>query len=460
MLRKRGSGGELPTTFNGGPSKLPDGSGKSIKMEAPLAKAIRSADGFMKGTYIWFFISTFFIWGGWSWIRRNSSSIVLDCGNNSDNSGCTLTLQAPYSFLPRNSSTGIPVKTRSRSKRRTKIKLERDQVVRADNIKWNPVSQTIVENYGLNSPTYASHFIPETDQNEDNEAEGGPNRPNKPWNEHKRKHKAKGYKKKGASYNRNGGPDADGNYDSYILVLRDPLPPSFESDEGIDESDPDESPSMKMQKRMAAQHRSMTDDPNSLATLLAPFAITDGSASSTEYIIHPRDFNVGQTRRLARTAVSKIVAYTKGRRASCILRESRPVAWQGLVLLILGIFSLVLCLLLGQFWEEHDPTKQGSYRKRMAEIRRREEAKKLRQRKSVGRKGVVRRPGGAQPALRRPEGARGTTAKKVEDSATSRISSSGSVRARPNAGASKTRGGDSWVGSGGGAAHAYTKRAY
>merc|ERR1711966_644159 len=93
---------------------------------------------------------------------------------------------------------------------------------------------------------------------------------------------------------------------------------------------------------------------------LAPFAI---SLSNNEYIIHPRDFNL-QTRRLARTIVSKIVGYTKGRRSSFIVRESRPVSWQGLLLLILGIFSFVLCLLLGQFWEEYDPTKAGSYRKR------------------------------------------------------------------------------------------------
>merc|ERR1711862_1063563 len=91
-------------------------------------------------------------------------------------------------------------------------------------------------------------------------------------------------------------------------------------------------------------------------------------------------------------SASKINAYTKGRRSNVIIRESRPVKWQGLVLLILGIFSFVLCLLLGQFAEEFDPTKHGSYKSRMAEVRRREGAKKSRLRRSHARAaGAIRR---------------------------------------------------------------------
>ena len=204
MLRKRGSGygGELP--LGGAPDKkYEDGSGKSIKMESPLAKAIRSADGFIKGTYIWLFISLFFIWGGWSWMRRNTASMVLDCNAG----GCTLTIQTPYKFLPRNSSTGIPTKTKKRSKRKTKIDLQRDQLVRADNIKWNPSSQEIVENYGMHSPTYKN----------DDEDEGDGKRSNKPWNQQNKK-KDKKYKKKPSSIYRNNGPDRDGNYESYVIV--------------------------------------------------------------------------------------------------------------------------------------------------------------------------------------------------------------------------------------------------
>lgn len=436
-----GSSSDLPTTFNQ-PSQVPDGSGKSIKLESPLAKALRSADGYIKGTYVWFFISVFFIWGGWSLIRRNSASMVLDC----DADGCTLAIQTPYSFLPRNSQSGVPIKTKSRSKRRIKIELKRDQLVRADNIKWNPKAQMIVENYGLNSPTFASQQ-PNTEEQRE-ESEERHRHPRK--NRNKRKNKK--HKRHNPAYS-NRGPDKDGNYHSYVIVLRDPLlPPSSESSE--EDADPNESPSKTMQRKMAArhtlmaaQHDLMMDDPNSLASLLAPFSISANGVSqgdSMEYLIHPRDFNP-QTRRLARTIVAKIVAYSKGRRSSCIVRESRPVSWQGLVLLILGIFSLVLCLLLGQFWEEHDPTQVGSYRQRMAEIRKRNEATKLRQKRGLRRKPLPKRQAAAQPALKR-QGAAQPPLKRPDDvqrsmhraSDSVRISAAGTtMRVRRNAGANR-----------------------
>ena len=383
LLRKRST--NLPTTF--AQSTVTDGSVKSIKLEAPLAKAIRSADGFIKGTYAWMFLSIFSIYFGSVWIFRSSASIVLNCQAD----GCTFNINTPYGFVPKKSINGI-IQTADKPKRKTTIRIKRDQLVRADNIKWDPESQAIVENYGLGSPTYSSQ------QPSEDEVEGGEGvgdlgdsrRPTKPWNKHKKwnkkkkmdRNRKKGNKGNYKSYYRTG-PDADGNYDSYAVVVRDPLPSSFNGDE---ESDPDESPSKRMQRQMADRHNSMMNDPNSFASLIAPFAIT--SNDSMEYIIHLRDFNVGKSHRLPRTSVSKVNAYTTGRRTNFVLREARPVKWQGLVLLIVGIFSLVLCLLLGVFWEEYDPTKVGSYRQRMAETRKRNEAKKL----AAQRRNLVKRP--------------------------------------------------------------------
>jgi hypothetical protein len=375
LLRKRST--NLPTTF--AESRVTDGSVKSIKIEAPLAKAIRSADGFIKGTYAWLFVSVLMIYVGTVWIFRNSASIVLKCQAD----GCTFNINTPHGFVPKNSFNGI-------TQRKVTIEFKRDQLVRADNIKWNPKYQVIVENYGLGSPSYSSQQQQQSEDDEDEGGGGDSRRPKKPWNKYnkdKRKKKKSRNKKKGdtdkyKTYYRTG-PDADGNYDSYAVVVRDPLPSTFDGDEG---SDPDESPSKRMQRQMAARHYSMMNDPNSFASLIAPFAIT--SSDSMEYVIHLRDFNVGQTHRTARTSVSKVNAYTTGRRTNFVLRESRPVKWQGLVFVILGIFSLVLCLLLGVFWEEYDPTKVGSYRKRMAEMRKRNESKKL----AAQRKNVIKRP--------------------------------------------------------------------
>mmetsp|Transcript_1926 Transcript_1926/g.4654 ORF Transcript_1926/g.4654 Transcript_1926/m.4654 type:complete len:388 (-) Transcript_1926:76-1239(-) len=350
------------------PSDEADGSGKSIKMEAPLAKAIRTADGFVKGSWIWLFVSVLLILGGWSIMRRSSASMVLDCNSN----GCTLTVQTPKSWQSR-SPPMLPFR------RKTVIQFDKDQLVRSDNIKWNHSDQQIVENHGASSPTYNQP------KDEDDDTSGGRS------NKRNKKRNKKNKKKKKYKRTNNGGPDANGNYDSYIIILREPLP------DIQDEEDPNESPSKKMQRKMAAQHNRMENDPNSLASQLAPFAVTndlsrtDAATSDTEYILHLRDFNVGMTRRLARTSVTKINAYTKGRRLNCTIRESRPVKWQGLVMLILGIFSLVLCLLLGEFVEEYDPSKHGSYRSRMAEMRRREEAKRAKLKRSYGRAAATRR---------------------------------------------------------------------
>lgn len=370
MLRRRG-GDSLPTTMSQ-PFSHSDGSGKSIKMDAPLVKAIRKADGFTKATYIWLFISIFFIWTGSSWIRSDSASMILDCNPN----GCSLFIKTPASFIPRNS----PLNTGNRkSKRKNKIEIWREQLVRADNIKWDPHSDQISENFGANSPTYASN----NNNNEDpiNKKQGRKNK----YDRYTNKYNTNGY-----NYGA-GRPDKDGNYDSYVVIFRDPLPTTDSSQDGGGDSE--ESPSMKMARQMQEQHNRMANDPNSLANRLAPYAVVaDGSdlASSTEYILHLRDFNIGHTRRLARTIVSKINAYVKGRRSSVIIRESRPVPWQGLVLLITGIFSTVLCLLIGQFWEESDPTKDGSYKKRMAEIKRRKEMEQLQRRNQAMRQ--MKRP--------------------------------------------------------------------
>ena len=293
--------------------------------------------------------------------------MTIDCKP----AGCILQINKPKSFTPRNS---ISLSPKEISKRKIRIEFTREQLVRSDNILWNPHDEKIVENYGLSSPTYDN-------KEEEEELDISKKRPNKG---RKKKKKKKKFSKK------MWGPDDDGNYHSYTLVLRDAIPQLDEDSKGNNE-DNDESPSMKMARQMHHMHDVMLNDPESLAAKLSQFVILSGKQHDNplQYNLHLRDFNVAQTRRLARTSVSKINAYAKGRRSSFSIREARPISWQGLTLFILGIFSLILCLLLGQFWEEYDPTKEGSYKKRMAEIRRRKEVEVKRKniRKVVPRQG-------------------------------------------------------------------------
>ena len=294
------------------------------------------------------------------------ASMMLDCKP----SGCVLQINKPKSFTPRNNNSNS-----GSSKRKVRIEFTKEQLVRSDNILWDPNAQRIVENYGLASPTYDGDK-----EQEDTNVDIGTS-PNKQWKKPKKKKKKK--KKYGSNM---WGPDDNGNYNSYILVLRDAVP-EFENNENEEE---EESPSMIMARKMHERHNAMMYDPNSLGSKLAPFAIHSdfNDDNSLEYNLHLRDFNVAQTRRLARTSVSKINAYSKGRRSSFSIREARPVSWQGLMLLIFGIFSLILCLLLGQFWEEYDATKDGSYRKRMAEIKRRKAIEEKRRKGVSSRSGV------------------------------------------------------------------------
>jgi hypothetical protein len=125
------------------------------------------------------FLSIFSIYFGSVWIFRSSASIVLNCQAD----GCTFNINTPYGFVPKKSINGI-IQTADKPKRKTTIRIKRDQLVRADNIKWDPESQAIVENYGLGSPTYSSQ------QPSEDEVEGGEGvgdlgdsrRPTKPWN--------------------------------------------------------------------------------------------------------------------------------------------------------------------------------------------------------------------------------------------------------------------------------------
>ena len=51
--------------------------------------------------------------------------------------------------------------------------------------------------------------------------------------------------------------------------------------------------------------------------------------------------------------------YMEGKKERLVIRENRNVAWQGILGLILGMFSFLLCLLIGQFWE---PVETKKYR--------------------------------------------------------------------------------------------------
>lgn len=75
MLRQRNKTTDLPLTSHI-PSKV-DGSGRSIRMEAPIVKAARNASSYTRYSYVWLFGSIFSILYGWHFATSRYGKIVV-----------------------------------------------------------------------------------------------------------------------------------------------------------------------------------------------------------------------------------------------------------------------------------------------------------------------------------------------------------------------------------------------
>mmetsp|Transcript_2229 Transcript_2229/g.4706 ORF Transcript_2229/g.4706 Transcript_2229/m.4706 type:complete len:324 (-) Transcript_2229:563-1534(-) len=84
-----GGGGGLP--FAGGGGSSFDGSGRSIKMEAPVVKAWKKASGYTRGSYYSLGVTLFMVFYGFRSMRYWNASIWLTCHLQE----CTLEVTAP-----------------------------------------------------------------------------------------------------------------------------------------------------------------------------------------------------------------------------------------------------------------------------------------------------------------------------------------------------------------------------
>jgi hypothetical protein len=152
------------------------------------------------------------------------------------------------------------------------------------------------------------------------------------------KGKGKNYKQQSTNYK---GPDQNGHYPSYRLTLREITSGEQQTGDSIP-GDPELSNQVK-------------DTP---LTTVKPFLDdVDGTHTAFSFIL--RKMNIDLSRRRVKSTVQKIDSYIKRRRHKLTVKESTPPSWQGIVMLILGIFGLVLILLLGQFTDDSDETTYG-----------------------------------------------------------------------------------------------------
>jgi hypothetical protein len=139
----------------------------------------------------------------------------------------------------------------------------------------------------------------------------------------------------------NYGPDENGHFDDYTIVLRPPednqRPDQIEEDSEWFEKDLIE---------------------------LAPYTYRE--ETSGNYVLHMRKFNMRQSKRRTRTMVSKVESYINNRRQKLVIKENSPLSWQGMLSLMLGLFSLLIGILIWQFVEDDKAQEAAKRRKQKA----------------------------------------------------------------------------------------------
>ena len=149
-------------------------------------------------------------------------------------------------------------------------------------------------------------------------------------NNNKKKNKSK--KKNTSNYK---GPDANGNYVSYQLLLKDNH--KFE--------EPDEKPADQ------PVDDSVDVPVVSLQPLMPYLQNTDELG---EYRLIFRAFRISQTRRRVRTMTQKAGSYIKKRRQKLLIKENATPSWQGIVMVVIGVIGCLLSILLAQIWKEDE----------------------------------------------------------------------------------------------------------
>ena len=147
----------------------------------------------------------------------------------------------------------------------------------------------------------------------------------------------KGKKGQTTSYK---GPDQNGHYPSYRIVIREKSKFQDNNEQTGDSVDG------------SSVDNGEIDDASLEA--VKPFMEVNEEGDLTIIL---RQYNIYQSRRRVKTTVQKIESYIKKRRHKLTVKENTPPAWQGIVMLVLGIFGMLLTLLAGQFWEPSEDKK-------------------------------------------------------------------------------------------------------
>ena len=165
-----------------------------------------------------------------------------------------------------------------------------------------------------------------------------------PYDRSAKKKNKKYSSKKQSSYK---GPDDEGNYLTYAIVLLDKTDGpdvSSSSSNGKNETKDEEAA-----KRQPQQPQQPDVDLRLLHPYMERFETDPGEWA---FRLIPRRFGVRQSRRRVRTMIQKIESYVKRRRQKLSVRENSPPSWQGVLLMVFGCIGVILSAVLGHFRDE------------------------------------------------------------------------------------------------------------
>lgn len=314
MLRQRNKTTDLPLTSHI-PSNM-DGSGRSVQMEAPIMKAARNASSYTKYSYMWLFGSIFSILYGWHFATSRYATTYLSC---KDDGNCILKIIPPN------------------RKKRLSLTFTKDQLITAQSIQVNIHGEPLdldSKTYHRSEETYESYYMVLNQYGKD-AAEVIQEEQHRKEIEHDllesvKKEEAELMQKYGSA------------------ARTDPALGAYEEEKRTKEEK-----IVEMKRRLDKEQRyreEIVKDNELLPNLesILPFAIQE---ADHQYRVIMRRYNVGHKRRRVASLITKIKMYASGQKDTLVIRENRILAWQGILLIVLGVFSGLLSLLLGQFSE-------------------------------------------------------------------------------------------------------------
>lgn len=298
-------------------SKSNDGSARSIHLQNPILLQWNRSSRERKITYI-VMVSCFFgMIFGWRWLMFSNAYLKVEC-NSTD---CFLKMAGPGRYSKIN------------------LELPRHQLSAVNPIKVSATGQITKDKVNLNEE----------------------------WRILNNKQRGNKKKKNSHAINSFKGPDDDGNYLTYAIILKDKTAAAAAAkpnEGGTAEEDTKNKPAEVLQD--------LEGNEKDLSALVGTFGerMENGNIR-----IVMRQFGTQQTHRRVRNMVSKLDSYIAKRRQKLTVRESVPANWKAILLVVFGLVGFLLSILLSLFWDESDETTYQKKKEGGPGARRRTEVK-------------------------------------------------------------------------------------